>query len=318
MKTIQRFLTVGLFMAIALLLLLEPAMARNPKIHVLFVWGTNARDTRSFVERSRMTFEEKMDEIDICKGGQYIASFTSLSGDDAHPAKILEHCKKMAQEAGPDDALFVYILCHGASIVLDTEPNNTPYKRIHALSPCATDRFHMNFRSIGIKRSSIIRAMKSTEHRLNVLITDSASEYTSEIPRVLYPCADVPSFLYLLLNERGTINWGSANPIGGPDGYGEVSIGTQDRTLFMEAFWSHPVQHGMVKRYQKISFDDFFNELGSVLVDYYKVAKKEYNNEFRHFPRFNQQDQQTLTEFDDDGHVIRTWSEKKNRVDKDK
>ncbi len=318
MKTIQRFLTVGLFMAIALLLLLEPAMARNPKIHVLFVWGTNARDTRSFVERSRMTFEEKMDEIDICKGGQYIASFTSLSGDDAHPAKILEHCKKMAQEAGPDDALFVYILCHGASIVLDTEPNNTPYKRIHALSPCATDRFHMNFRSIGIKRSSIIKAMKSTEHRLNVLITDSGSDYTIEMGTARCLCAGFSSFRYLLLNESGTINWGSTNPAGGSDGSGEISIGTRDGTLFMGSFFSHPVQHGMVKGYQRISSEVFFNELGSVLVDDYKYARKIFENDHPILFGLCEQDQQTLTEFDDDGHVIRTWSEKKNRVDKDK
>ncbi len=315
MKTIQRFLTVGLFMAIALLTLLEPAMARDPKIHVLFVWGTKARDTRNIVERSRRMFENDMATIGIRAGGRYIASFTCLSDNEAHPVSILEHCKKMAQYADPDDALFVYILCHSCAVHLNGA-DKTPENHVHALSPIATDADHMNLGTIGIKRSSIIKAMKSKEHRLNVLITDSASEYTSEMLRVRCLCAD-SSFLYLLLNGIGTINWGSTNPIGCSDGSGEVSIVTHDRTLFMNAFLSHSVQHGMVKRYQKITSDDFFNELGSVLVDDYKEAKNSIEEDIRISPKFRQQDQQTLTEFDDDGHVIRTWSEKKNRVDKD-
>lgn len=314
MKTIQRFLTVGLFMAISLLTLLEPAMARDPKIHVLFVWGTKATDTRDVVNESRKLFEGVMEEIDICQGGQYIASFTSLSGYDAHPANILKHCNRMAQAAGPDDALFVYILCHNVSIP-DKETDKNPQQWVHVLSPIAEDMDHLELRTIGIKRSSILKAMKSTNHRLNVLITDSGYEYTSEIVHPKCLCAGWPSFLYLLLKESGTINWGSTNPIGGDDGSGEVSIGTHEGTLFMSVFCSCDIQHKVMKKNRIITPNDFFNELGSALANEYKEIRRRARETGNYYNYLLRQEQQTLTEFDDDGHVIRTWPNEKERVE---
>lgn len=310
-KKVRFFLIIGLFLGITLWGMLEPAMARDPKIHVLFVWGTKATDTRTNVLLTKQLFEKKMAEIEICNGGSRIASFATFSGDDAHPAKILEHCKWMAQKAGPDDALFVYILCHGSSIDLDREANKTVDNRIHALSPYATDRFNLKFRSIGIKRSSILKAMKSTNHRLDVLITDSCSTYNANPPVVIRNGLDNVRLRLILLNTTGTINWNSTNPLGGYKREGEVAIGTKKGTIFSEAFLKVACSefHGDPRTYTK---EKFFKEVGSCLVDVYKLAKQEaieYGDK-NIANTFFREERQTLTEFNELGRVSRTWDEK--------
>ena len=330
-KAAQHLLTIGLLFGLAFLGMLEPAMAQAPKIHVLFVWGTNATDTRTNVEVSKRNVEDAMRNIGIREGGKYIASFTSLSGDDAHPKKILEHCQRMAQEAGPDDALFVYILSHGCCVY----PKNAPETKenlIHGLSPLASDAEHMNLRVVGIRRSSIIKAMKSGSHRLNVLITDSSScffESSSNgaeplsfnyndrsIDYVLELCSQyeddsssdsVNSLMSILLNCGGTINWNSTSPFGGYSQIGEWSIGNNEGTLFTQAFIK--VAGKRMKSSSQPSVDAFFNQLGSSLVDTFKEAKR---NAFSTVGSivFMNQSRQTLTEFDDNGCVKREWSEK--------
>lgn len=331
-KATQHLLTIGLLFGLAFLGMLEPAMAeRNPKIHVLFVWGTNATDTRQNCLQSRETFENCMADMGIRSGGKYIASFTSLSGDDAHPKKILEHCQRMAQEAGPDDALFVYILSHGCCVY----PKNAPETKenlINVLSPAAADGAHMNLREVSIKRSSIIKAMKSGSHRLNVLITDSSScifasssngaeslsfNYNDRsIDSVLELCSQydddsssdsVNSLMSILLNCRGTINWNSTSPFGGHSQTGEIAIGNNEGTLFTQAFIK--VAGKRMKSSSQPSVDAFFNQLGSSLFDTFKEAKRNARNTAG-FIIFIDQSQQTLTVFDDNGCVKREWSEK--------
>ncbi len=313
-KKFRFFLIIGLFLGITLWGMLEPVMARDPKIHVLFVWGTKATDTRANVNITKRKFESEMAKIGICEGGPRIASFASYEGENAHPKRILERCRWMAQQAGPDDALFVYILCHGASIDLDRETNKTVDNRIHALSPYASDRDHLEFRTIGIKRSSILKAMRSSQHRLDVLITDSCSAY-NENPAIPVPSnIDNARLRLVLLNTMGTINWNSTNPLGGYKRQGEVAIGTEEGTIFSEAFlfvacsqWRESTAYYTQER--------FFSEVGSALVDVFNDAKKlaMKNGDQNISNTFFREEKQTLTEFNDLGRVSRTWEEK-NRV----
>lgn len=307
-KTIPFFLIVGLIFGVTSLSMSEPAIAkvRNPKIHVLFVWGTNAVDTRQVTVNTKKTFESGMASIGICPNGKYISSFTSLSGDKAHPKYILQQCKRMAQQAGEDDALFVYILCHGRSVHLN-DVKKTPQNLIHALSPVAPNSDNMNLSSIGIKRSSIIKAMKSGKHRLNVLITDSPSLYTDSVHSLLRPRAIPSCLMYILLNNSGTINWSSTDPVGDNLRQGELSLGNADGAIFSSVFIR--ISSSSYKNDKsRITISDLFNRLGSALVDASKDTQRKI------FRSGGRQKQQTLTEFDDDGHVIRRWNEKTNRV----
>lgn len=304
-KKIQTFLTIGLLFGLAFLGMLEPAMAaRNPKIHVLFVWGTKATDTRQNCLQTRENFEKCMADIGIRSGGKYIASFTSLAGDDAHPETILRHCNRMAQQAGSDDAIFVYILCHGCSTHLDGVPK-TKQNLIHALSPVASDAEHMNLREIGIKRSSIIRAMKGGNHRLTVLITDACSGYNENragghdfIP------SSFSQLMYVLLNSTGTINWNSTDPEGGNLGQGELALGKENGTIFTFAFLKVACKNVS----KGITANDFFNQLGGALVDSFEKTKRELFS-MPGAEAFSDQKQQTLTQFDDEGHATKRWQE---------
>ena len=305
LKMIRKFLVIGIFMAIALLGMFEPAFAQ--KIHVLLVWGTN--DAAPGISASKELIEQQFAGMGIRQGGKYIASFTSLSGYEASGQNILDHCHRMAQNAGPDDTVFVYMLCHGATVLLDSDPNRSwdNPNRIHVLSPLASNANSMDFRGIGIKRYSILKAMKGGNHRLNVLITDSCSRFNPN--PVVTPRGSkggsLPKLLCILLNSRGTINWNSSNPNGGRDGQGELSMVLKDRTIFTKPFLMISKQNCDPRNYTE---RDFFRELGSALVDDY-VEQKEKSVGTTSYSTLIKQKQQTLTEFDDYGRVKNPWTE---------
>ena len=309
-KTIQIFLTCGLFLAITLAGMLGTAAAQAPRIHVLLVWGTKAADTSASVEAASKRIEDGLRKIGIYNGSSSVASFTVLSGDDAHPRQILDHCYRMAQQAGSNDALFVYILCHGCTDYLVGEPVHKTENLIHLLGPVSLSAANMlEDRATVIKRYSILRAMSSRNHRLNVLITDACSRIEElQVEPLPVSMAGQPKLLYILQTERGTINWNSSCPIGGDDEQGELAIGLgkPDGTVFTTAFLNIASQVKSSKRnYTK---EDFFKELGTELVESFN----DYADQTRGKPGyrfFMQQEQQTLTEFDDYGRVKRRWTE---------
>lgn len=306
-KNIQKILTIVLFCGFAFWGLLESALAQEPKVHVLLVWATNDPNTVKSATAAKEVFESTIagagirgkypGETDEQYASCMTASITSLSGNDAHPRNILAHCERMAQEAGPNDALFVYILCHGVSIYLDGHTNDPEYL-IHVLSPVATGNTDagLDIRNIGIKRYSILKAMKSRKHRLDVLITDSCSTLSrNPVKPPKQPSLDEKRLSYLLKSTSGTINWNSSNPLGGYNRKGETAIGTPNGTLFTKAFLDVALSKARSGESQEL----FFNDLKAELIKVFKEEKrKARESEGDDILWFSNQDQQTLTKFD--------------------
>ena len=216
----------------------------DSKIHMLFVWGTKATDTRVATEISKKKIEDlismmqgSLEELAEGLGNRnhnYVGTVLTLEGNDASPQNILDACRKLAQNARPNDAVLVYILCHGASVVEDDDTTGT---RVHALSPLAENAENLNLRTIGIRRSSILREMKSSQHRLDMLVTDACSVLRSE-PKLGRERMqdrmdsaswdefriDVPVLVPLLLAAEGTININSSHPDKGSMNQGELAL----------------------------------------------------------------------------------------------
>ena len=210
----------------------------TPKIHMLFVWGTKATDTEAAVKISQAKIEplfcpyddeRAMVSMSASDYRKYIGTYISLEGDNASPQNIIKECRKLAQNAKPNDAVFVYMLCHGASIIEDGDTTET---RIHALSPICKDAKNMDLRTIGIRRCTILEAMKSTQHRLDMLVTDSCSVFRNDPPLgkvKIEPIGTVdteglPALIALLLTEKGTININSTHPNRGGMDRGELAM----------------------------------------------------------------------------------------------
>jgi hypothetical protein len=108
------------------------AQNANGKIHMLFVWGTKATDTHWATKISQAKIEQMFKEIGLTKNSPQVGTYLTLDGNNATPQNIINACRQLAQNARPNDAVFVYILCHGASVVEDGDTTGT---RVHALSP---------------------------------------------------------------------------------------------------------------------------------------------------------------------------------------
>jgi len=216
----------------------------TPKIHMLFVWGTKATDTQLATKISAGHIDDMLGipvnwEPDLTEGfwwGDNLKTYLTLDGDDATPQNIIDACRQLARNAAPNDAVFVYILCHGASVYEDEDTDKTT--RIHALSPIAETAENMDLRTTGIRRSTILQAMKSgpTAHRLTMLITDSCSALRTEPLKLERPQQELPEavpmdggpapiLVSLLLSARGTININSSNPFDGSMNRGELALG---------------------------------------------------------------------------------------------
>jgi len=277
---------------------------------------------------SKQKIEDAFSGLGLSRNSPHVGTYETLVGDDANPRNILAKCEEISRRAGPNDAVFVYILCHGATVVEDNDPSGT---RVHALSPIAMDASNLDLRNIGIRRSSIMRVLKSNPHRLDVLITDAcAVPAITQPPRpptiALSPAVldfevpVVPKLVQLLRFGRGTININSASPTGGRMQEGELAVawvpaGWQPGqagkalvgydqfggTVFTNAFVG--VGRGMVPANQLYTPDEFYNDLKVALDGQFKNTKDFLNEQgdpsIRQFLR--NQSTQTLTRFDDWG-----------------
>lgn len=325
-------------LALALCVILggaSPIFAQTPKIYFIFVWGTLANDsTRAATETSARkmaaAFEEDnspyADEA-INKGyintagslaalKPYIAETVILKGNDAHPKNILSECKRISSLAGSNDAVVVYVLCHGAVV-----PGSDGKWR-HALSPVALNANELKMGEIGIKQSSIMKAICSDSHRLNLVITDSCSvKYVEKKTKAVTGDhgGTTPYLLDFLLKARGKLNINSSKP-STPTFPGEfaraimdsrwntVPSETNDRatyeayggTVFLNAFL-RVAGSSAYDEENDLTTDRFFEKLREELDDqYYRTIKYLYLNGQDEASEFLKQDTQTLIRFDDD------------------
>lgn len=211
-----------------------------PKIHSLFVWGTKATDTHWATKISQKEIEGFFDGLDdretqtilaetwgYPRNHKVMGTKITLEGDRATPQNIQLACRRLASIAQPNDAIFVYILCHGASFVEDDDTTGT---RRHALSPIAKSAEALDLRGIGIRRETILEVMKSGPRppRLTMLVTDACSNFVasepSQKPRTERIGDWHASLVALLLTAKGTININSSDPNGGAMNRGELAM----------------------------------------------------------------------------------------------
>jgi hypothetical protein len=304
----------------------------SPRIHILFVWGTKDKDIYWTTKVSREKIIKALGYSDLNRGAAYVRTFVELEGDNAHPKKILETCRAISQKAGPNDAILVYMLCHGSSLYEDNDSEQK--NRIHALSPVCVNAKNMDLRNIGIRRSSIMREIKSKPHRLNILITDSCSVLRQgelnvvaaappEPTRRSLKQPEISKLKQLLLHASGTININSSDPNKGSMDQGELALGWlpinpgvnnylehammdyHSGTIFTRAFIS--VASSKIPANEIYSSERFVRELKTDLKNTFNETVKWLENERGNAPEikiFDTQGTQTLTQFDERGCAI--------------
>ena len=94
------------------------------------------------------------------------ASARFLEGQDVAPRNLVQTCREVSQDAGPDDAIVVFVWSRAAQV-----PGSSGYDR-HVLFPMATSDDYYD-RGEGVPCGTILKALKEKEHRLIVLITFS-------------------------------------------------------------------------------------------------------------------------------------------------
>lgn len=141
---------------------------QNTKVYVLFVWGTEDENLADSTQISREKIESLFRELENAYP-EGVFETTRLQAEAAHPINIIKACERIAKKAGPNDAILVYALCHGAVF------QYSDGKFRHGLSPIAKSGDSLDLESIGIRRGTIMRILDSYPHRLNALITDSCS-----------------------------------------------------------------------------------------------------------------------------------------------
>ncbi|MBQ9874260.1 MAG: hypothetical protein IJM30_07335 [Thermoguttaceae bacterium] len=205
------------------------AQAPRTKVYMLFVWGTQTTETRSMVELSQRrvesAFEKPADEYakdprNYCAQGRlsyfrekFVAEIATLSGANASPINIKNKCEELAAKAGSNDAVFVYILCHGGVVA------GRDGKKRHGLSPIADSVKDLDMLHKGIARDTIMKAISSKPHRLDVLITDACSvPLPSQLQNVVpkqnpgVRASALPYLAKFLINAEGTVNVNSSRP----------------------------------------------------------------------------------------------------------
>ncbi len=186
------------------------AYAQNSKIYVLFIWGMEDEKVANVTQTSKEKIESLFLKTSKSHPGEF--EMSRIEGKAAHPQNIINECKRIAQKAGPNDAVLVIALTHAAVVQY---PDG---KFRHALAPLAESSEEMKLETLGIRRGTIMKILKSSPHRLNILATDSCSGayVTNRQGRPGLPSeSKYPNESYLLSVLRyaeGDLNFNSTRP----------------------------------------------------------------------------------------------------------
>ena len=340
-------LLLRVLVSVLLFLSVGSIRAAEPGIYMLFVWGTNDPGVRRCVEISQRKIENAFVEDNssyaqtakvenylntaggLAKAERYVKRAIVLKGANASAQNILRTCRELADAAGPNDAVMVYILCHGATI-----KGSDGIKR-HALAPKAekaeSSYLAEHIYHDGILCGSIMKEIKSKPHRLNVLITDSCSTTLRRFepepePNTEFHLAEKnPYLLQFLLKANGNLNVNSSRPETGVS-QGELARGLQPTkwesvpddpeernayenyagTVFTNAFLEVAELNARSTDSNDYTVDAFFEKLRDTLDLKYQQTKdylsqKSQVNDIR---EFMQQSTQTLVRYDDDSVVF--------------
>lgn len=313
------------------------APAEDRGVYCLFVWGTETEKTRSAVETCMRKMEAafKEDDSEFAKNNKgdfnsaggltelngRIKMKKTLKGEDASPQNIVKACKELAEAAGPNDAVFVYIMCHGSVV------KGRDGKERHGLSPIAKDPGNLNNKEIGIARGTIMKTIKSKKHRLDVLLTDSCAvpdraDDLSGAPKLPGGAkSSLPCYLKsFLLKAEGELNVNAARPeMRGKRGESSrgfhkktwtVTPGAYDDRKSYEAYGGSVFLNAFLKLAEgrdyslnnDCSVDKFFEKLREAQeFEYYKIRQwLADTGQINSLRGFMDQTTQTAIRFDDD------------------
>lgn len=188
------------------------------KAFVLLAWGAPLDGEplrRQCADGERQKLEAAFERIRETSRNRVVVK--SLLDDDASHSNVYAECVNLAEEAGPNDALFVYIFTPTAPLV----GSDGIYRDV--LTPLAKSTLKPEPKKNLLLRRTLRETLASTPHRLEALLVDVAPTFVLTTP---YRAFDVDAdagrdavkddkFTYLtrfLLEGSGTLDVSSARP----------------------------------------------------------------------------------------------------------
>ena len=193
------------------------------KAFVLLAWGAPSAGEplrRQCADGERKKLEAAFARIKATASNRVVVK--SLSADDSSYSNVYAECYRLAQEAKPNDAVFVYILTPTATL----KGGDGLYR--NGLAPHAPSTLNPDMKEVGIMRKTIRDALASSPHRLEALLVDVAPTFVLSTPyRVINGAegagdgtAKDDQLTYLarfLLEGKGALDVSSARPYRGQE-----------------------------------------------------------------------------------------------------
>ena len=280
------------------------------QVYVLCIWG-DADKNRDNVKTVKTTEEclmkffadiqKKWKEEDEKSGKIRSFSIESLYGSRTSRDEILKKCREVSEKAGPDDVVFIYVLCHGGHVKGSLE-------HTHFFIPTALSADSWTKDDI-IYRREIQEILNENEHRLNILITDTCAHVTSKKSvgsskrGILSTVPEFPAYDSIFNDFVGTININSTSWKGGMGKKGEMAIGSSDYgTAFTRALISTLQQETQPSRYTKPKFLDALQV--ETNQSFNELKRSFEKNQDGLFYSILEQETQSISEYDEDGNAI--------------
>ena len=257
-----------------------PPGNQSSNVRLLFIFGTKdenelfKRSMKNSIELLRTLINEsQLNKIHLDDASSSVSSAaetlslelgvngTVLAGNKATRNNILATVKRFCEEAGPNGAVLVYYLGHGATVTLSG-------KNIHLFYPLMD-----GFDELGepTARTDIYNTLLAGKNRFAGLISDSCSnilegviaEHPPEVAGDAGPGA-ISALRALLLYGRGTVDISSSDPtrknIDG--GLGQVAIFQEQGAFFTVKFAKEFGVHKMTKAaFTKNDFNETINDV---------------------------------------------------------
>lgn len=287
-------------------------------VHVLCIWGdadkkTGNNKTVKVTEEHLMKFfadiQKKWDEDAKKSGNKRNILIESLYGSKTSRDEILKKCTEISKKAGPDDVVFVYVLCHGAH-----ESGTAEHK--HFFVPTATSSNGNSFSEEDkIYRKEIQDILNENEHRLDILITDTCGHVTpksfhSHSRGMLKPIPKFPAYDSIFNDFVGSININSTSWEGGSDNKGEAAIGSSDYgTAFTRALISTLNEEAPPSRYTKPKFLESLQK--ETDQSFHELKQSFEKNGDSMYIEISDQETQSVSEYDEEGNAVER--KKRNR-----
>lgn len=282
------------------------------QVHVLCIWGdadknpSNVQTVKTTEEHLMKFFDnirKKWNEDDKKTGKKRTLTIESLYGSKTSRDEILSKCREISQKAGPDDVVFVYVLCHGGHLKGSLEHS-------HFFIPTAKGTSGTSFsKEDYIYRKEIQDILEENEHRLNILITDTCGHVTSKKSvgsssrGILTKIPEFPAYDSIFNDFVGSININSTSWKGGSGQNGETAIGSNDYgTAFTRALISTLQQESQPWRYTKPKFLEALQQETNQSFRELKSSFEKNGDDM--FISLSEQETQSISEYDEDGNAI--------------